>query len=115
MINKVKDDLTKMKNDRPGKRFRNEHKRAKAHGITGGWIRVVVIILAIVSAAIGVVLVFIPGPAFVFFILSGALVASQWWAAARVLDKNELVLHRLWRWAKRKWSSFRKPHHPARG
>jgi hypothetical protein len=114
MISKVKDDLHKMKNDRPGKRFQNEHKRAKARGITGGWIRVMFIVLAILSAAIGVVLMFIPGPAFVFFILSGALVASQWWTAARLLDKNELLLHRAWHWTRRNWKSFKNSRPPAR-
>jgi len=108
MLTRVKSDLKKMKNDRSGERFKNEHKRAKASGFTGGWMRVIFIALALLSFAIGVVLVFIPGPAFVFFILSGALVASQWWTAARLLDKNEVRLFRAWKWTKRKWKSLRK-------
>lgn len=114
MIAKVKSDLDKMKKDRAGERFKNEHKRAKESGAATGWVRIVFLIAAIVSFAVGVVLVFIPGPAFVFFILSGALVATQWWKAAKALDKTELWLRDCWSWGKKKWKSCRKsPDSPA--
>ncbi|MDF3059667.1 MAG: hypothetical protein K0R17_3882 [Rariglobus sp.] len=105
MLIEMKQELKKMKNDRPGERFKNEHKRARRRGVAAGWARILCLGLAIVTAAIGVVLVFIPGPAFVFFILSGALLASQWWAAACLLDKAEITLQRAWNWSKKKWTA----------
>jgi MFS family permease len=97
MLKTLKADLEKMKRDPAGERFKNEHRRAKKRGFNRGWMRAVFFIGAFVSAAIGVVLAFIPGPAFVFFILSGALVAIQWWPAARALDKTETKARPFWR------------------
>ena len=56
--------------------------------------------LAVISTVIGVVLVFIPGPAFIFFMIAGALLASQWWALACLLDRTEIVLRRQWKRAR---------------
>ncbi len=97
MLNVLKADLEKMKRDQAGERFKNEHRRAKKRGLNQGWLRAVFLIAAFVSAAIGVVLVFIPGPAFVFFILSGALIAIQWWPAAKALDETEAKAWPVWR------------------
>lgn len=103
MIQQVREDLSKIKKDRPGRRFQNEHRRARKNGADRGWVRIVSFALAAVFAAIGVVLVFIPGPAFVFFILTGAVLASQWMGVARFLDKSEVWLARRWRQMKRRW------------
>jgi hypothetical protein len=84
-----------MKNDQAGVRFKNEHLRARSHGMTIT-ARILGIGLAILSLAIGVVLVFIPGPAFIFFIIAGALLASQWWALACLLDHVEIAFKRGW-------------------
>lgn len=107
MLKTIKSDMEKMKRDRTGERFKNEHRRAKKRGLDQGWMRAAFFIGAFVCAAIGVVLVFIPGPAFVFFILAGALVAIPWWPAARALDKAEAAAMPWWkklrdRWKKRK-------------
>lgn len=97
MLDSLKQDFEKMKHDRTGERFKNEHRRAEKRGLRKGWIRIAFFAGAFVSAAIGVVLVFIPGPAFVFFILSGALIAIQWWPAAKALDRTEVKARPLWR------------------
>ncbi len=96
MLDEFKDDLKKMKHDRPGERFKNEHRRAAKRGLRQGWMRAVFFIAAFISAAIGLVLVFIPGPAFVFFIFSGALLAIQWWPAAKALDHAEKKSRPFW-------------------
>ena len=82
-----------MKNDVAGVRFKNEHIRAQSHGMTMAT-RIIGVGLAIISTAIGVVLVFIPGPAFIFFIIAGALLASQWWSLACLLDRVEVAIKR---------------------
>jgi hypothetical protein len=84
-----------MKNDQAGVRFKNEHIRARVRGMTITT-RIIGIGLAIISTVIGVVLIFIPGPAFIFFIIAGALLASQWWALACLLDRVEVAGKRAW-------------------
>lgn len=96
-----------MKADRTGERFENQHRRAKKRGLDRGWIRAVFFIGALVSAAIGVVLVFIPGPAFVFFILAGALVAIPWRPAATALDRAETAAMPWWRKLRERWRRFK--------
>jgi Flp pilus assembly protein TadB len=108
MLDSLKDDFEKMKRDRAGERFKNEHRRAEKRGLRQGWMRAVFFIAALVSAAIGVVLVFIPGPAFVFFIFSGALIAIQWWPAAKALDHAEAKASPVWRRLKARFG--KKPH-----
>ena len=50
------------------------------------------LLLAPLSLAVGVVLMFIPGPAVLFFALAGALLASHSMPVARALDWLELKL-----------------------
>lgn len=107
MLKALKADFLKMKQDRTGERFKNEHRRARKRGLDRGWRRALFLTGAFVSAAVGVVLVFIPGPAFVFFILAGALVAIPWWPAARVLDRAEAAAMPWWRKLRDRWR--RKP------
>jgi Flp pilus assembly protein TadB len=107
MLDSLKSDFRKMKRDRTGERFKNQHERAKKRGLDRGWMKALFFIGAFISAAIGVVLVFIPGPAFVFFILAGALVAIPWWPAARALDNAEAAAMPWWRKLRSRWT--RKP------
>jgi len=57
-----------------------------------------------VSLAIGVVLVFIPGPAILFFLIAGGLFAMQSLWVARALDWSELRIRAAIS-AIRKWRS----------
>jgi hypothetical protein len=54
--------------------------------------------LAVLSAAVGVIFVFIPGPAILFFFISGALLASESLWVARAMDWAEVKLRALWKW-----------------
>lgn len=107
MLNTLKADVKKMKDDPTGERFKNAHRRAKKRGLGEGWMRAAFFIGAFVSAAVGVVLVFIPGPAFLFFILSGALLAIPWWPAARALDKAESAAMPWWRKLRDRWKRWK--------
>ena len=78
------------------------HQQSKG-GIVG---RIVQAGLALVLFAIGVILVFIPGPAILFFALSGAMVASESRLAARGLDWTELKLRVLFAWGTRHWKKL---------
>jgi hypothetical protein len=58
------------------------------------WTRPLYWIAALVSFLIGVVLAFIPGPAVLFFCITGALLATQSrWVACR-LDRLEMNIRR---------------------
>lgn len=86
-----------------GERFQTVHEQQKD---APAWVKPVVIVAALVSFAIAVLLSVLPGPAFVFYGLAGALVAleSQW--VARGLDRAELRVRawitRFHRWRDRR-------------
>jgi hypothetical protein len=66
-------------------------------------------LLAAVAAAIGFVLVFIPGPAVLFFLIAGALLAADWLPVARLLDWGEVRGRRGWHRAERLWKKLSRP------
>lgn len=89
----------KLSRGKPGHRFQDRyhaHQRKQAH--QGVFQRLWRIFLALGATAIGAVLVFIPGPAILFFFVAGALLAVDCLWLARVLDWLEVKLRR---WAKR--------------
>jgi hypothetical protein len=64
--------------------------------VSSRWTTPLIWLAALLALAVGVVLVFIPGPAVVFFAVSAALLASQSrWLAAH-LDGAEVRLRSLW-------------------
>lgn len=88
---------------RPGHRFRNryhEHQKSTKRGFMGMLVRFV---LAGLCAVIGFILVFIPGPAVVFFLIAGALLATDWLPVARLLDWGEVHVRRIWQWLGAFW------------
>lgn len=86
-----------------GRRFRRFHREHAAHRL--GWARWLTCFAAAVSFVIGVVLMFIPGPAILFYALTCALAATQSQLVARLLDRSEVRLRALWRryQARRAW------------
>lgn len=67
------------------------------------WHRIVTIAVAVVFLAVAAVLSVIPGPAFPFFILAGALLATQSKTVARWMDWLEVRARKLFAWLKRRW------------
>ena len=59
--------------------------------------------MAIVAIVIGVVLVFIPGPAVVFFVIAAALLAMESRTMAGMLDVAELKARAVGRWSQEHW------------
>ncbi|HYP15670.1 MAG TPA: hypothetical protein VEQ65_00555 [Opitutus sp.] len=89
----------------PGRRFQARYEASRRQRSRGTLIgRVVRWVLAAVAIAIGVVLMFIPGPAVVFFALAGALLASESRGVARFLDWSEVKLRLLLKRAQRIWA-----------
>jgi hypothetical protein len=86
----------------PGERFEKHYRRT--HDVPGARKYAVLYWLgALVAFAIGVVLVFIPGPAILFFLIAAALVATQALWLARRLDRAEVALRRWGRAFKAWW------------
>jgi len=115
MFARIKATWTRLKRREPGERFQSFYRAQRSKPPA---VRVAYVGIAIVSFAIAVVLMFIPGPAVVFFALSAALLStqSQWLAAA--LDRAEVwgrkVVTRLrawWRHSRGRRERPRKPRH----
>lgn len=94
MLQTLKAEWQRLKHTRPGRRFCSFYQR---HGERWpGWARVLLILAAAISFAIGFILVFIPGPAILFFAITAALLAAQSRPVARQLDRAEILAHRYW-------------------
>lgn len=105
MFPKLKHEWQQLRRAPPGQRFQRRFD-ARANGSAGPnslLRRVVVIGTAIVLGAIGLVLVFIPGPAILFFFIAGALLAEESRLIARLLDWIELRARAVWRPLKAWW------------
>ena len=90
----------------PGTRFQTEHDRHRRSAAGKSPLRrAAYVVAAIVSFAVGVVLVFIPGPAVLFFAIAAGLLAIQSRAVARACDSCEVQLRKavaaLKRWKSR--------------
>jgi hypothetical protein len=81
-----------------GKRFQTIYEQQRG---APAWVKPVVIAGAVISFGIGVLLSVLPGPAFVFYGLAGALLAVESLWVARALDNGELA-------ARRRITRFRK-------
>jgi len=86
---------TELRRSPTGRRFRRFHQANAAH--RSGWARWLTWLAALLSFVIGVILVFIPGPAVVFFALTCALIATQSHWMARHLDRSEVRGRAVWR------------------
>lgn len=96
----------RLRNGEPGRRFQDRY-RASRQGDRRGLIgRIVRFVAAGVAVAIGIVLVFIPGPAILFFAVAGMLLATESLAVARFLDWSEVTLRRLTGYARRTWCAW---------
>jgi hypothetical protein len=90
-----------MKDDPPGQRFQRHHRRRREQGDREG--RVLHFLLVIGLVLVGVVLLFIPGPAVVLFALAGALLSEDSLHVAKALDWLEVWIRRLVTWGSRVW------------
>jgi hypothetical protein len=95
MLTEMKKRWKEIRKLPPGDRFEMFYEKRRERDRGKPWLRVLYLGGALVAFAIGVVLAFIPGPAVVFFALSGALLATQSRKVARGLDWAEVKLRRV--------------------
>jgi hypothetical protein len=114
MFRTIKATLRDLKRHEPGTRFEAFHRTQQQKPV---WVEVAFFVLAFVAFAAGVVFAFIPGPAVLFFALSGALLSTRSRFIARNLDKGEvwgrkkLTELRAWWQRKRRGNGRRKARH----
>ena len=93
-----------LRRGRPGSRFHDRYESARRSKeritVVGRLVRVG---LAVVAFAIGVVLIFIPGPAILLFFITRTLLATESRALALMLDRVELGLRVVVTAALRRW------------
>ena len=107
MLVALKQQWHGLQRSQPGHRFQNRYASAqRQRDQVPTWRRILQLGISLVLAAAGVVFVFIPGPAILFFALAGAMLASESRTVARALDWTELRLRSGWRRAARFWSGL---------
>ena len=113
MPNPLKKQWQSLKRGRPGRRFEERYEAGlqakKNSSIEFKLLRIIRILIALGAIAVGVVLVFIPGPAILFFLVAGSLLAAESIRVARFLDWLEVKLRAAWSWLEKHWRKL----HPA--
>jgi hypothetical protein len=106
----LKDLALTMPKGRAGRRFQDRYVAARKSRNDVRWtqrgLRIIRLVIALVAVAIAVVLMFIPGPAIVFYFIAGALLAAESLTIARLMDWLEVRLRALWRWGKGHWGNM---------
>jgi hypothetical protein len=94
----------------PGRRFEDRYEAARAARLRGGWshrlTRALRLVIAVLAFCLGLVLAVMPGPAILFFLLAGSLLAAESRGVARLLDRTEVRLRALWQWSRRIWMTL---------
>jgi len=91
MLARLKTHWNAFKRLEPGQRFQThyrQHRQSKAGKSPVR--RVLYAVAGVVAFAVGIILMFIPGPAILFFLIAGGLFATQSLIVARALDWSEL-------------------------
>lgn len=109
MFTHLKQHWSQLRHAPPGERFERRYRASHGQGSRRSILRrVLLVVLAVALTAVGIVLMFIPGPAILFFFLAGAIFAEESRWVARLLDRLEVRLRRIWHALQQWWrrSSF---------
>jgi len=87
----------------PGRRFRDRYQRNRKAQRQHWAGRVLRFVLAALLLAGAIVLTVIPGPATPLFFLAGALIATDWLWMAKVMDRLEVWLRKIFRPVQHFW------------
>lgn len=104
MIGKLKEKWRKFRQGQPGRRFQDRYERKRhANQKRSLYWKIFQVALALGLLLIGVVFVFIPGPAILFFAIGASMLATQSRRIARLLDWTEVKIRGLGAWVKGWW------------
>jgi hypothetical protein len=104
MLSRLRKEWRTFKAYPAGERFARVHEKQKG---APPWVRPAMFVGAAVSFAIGVLLAVLPGPAVLFFAITGGLLAAQSAWIARQLDRAEVALRKLVKHFRRRLSKRR--------
>lgn len=104
-VHVAKHEWRHFKNDRPGHRFRNHHRRMKQQPRRYS---VAAVIAGLILIAGGVVLLFVPGPGLIVIAFGVALLASQSRRLAHKMDHAEPALRRGGKRMAERWAAMSK-------
>ena len=104
-VHVAKHEWRHFKNDRPGHRFRNHHRRMKERPKRYS---VAAVIAGLVLIAGGVVLLFVPGPGTIVIAFGLALLASQSRRLAHKMDRAEPAVRRAGKRIAHWWTTMSK-------
>jgi hypothetical protein len=105
MFDRFKSQLSALKRSKPGHRFQDRYERNQASRNTLKLLwRIVRVAVAAVFVALGVIFMFIPGPAIVFYAIAGALLSTDSRPVAKALDWIEVHARRIGRRIAAKWN-----------
>lgn len=96
-VNRIRHELNLVRAAQPGTRFEAGHERHRIHNHA---LRMLVIGIGCVLMVSAAATFWMPGPNFVVVLASLVLVAGQWRAVARRLDRGEVVARR---WHGERW------------
>ena len=114
MLDRLKRHLHHFREAPPGERFERLYEEEERDRKSPA-MRVLLILVALVVIAGGIVLMPMPGPGLLIVAVGAGLLAMQSRAVARLLDRLEPKLRAAWAWLKARFSGRRKGPAPAGG
>lgn len=100
-----KEQWTRFAAQAPGSRFRDRHDRHQANRhLHAWWRRPLNIAIGIGCLAVGLVLTVAPGPAVVFFVVAGFVLANESRSAARALDWMDVRIAPAVHFVQQRWA-----------
>jgi hypothetical protein len=91
-----------LRRGKPGRRFQDSYAAARKKP-SSIWLRIFSLCVALVAFVLGLIFAVLPGPAVVFFAVSGGLLATESRTVAKLLDWGEVRLWMILRWARGHW------------
>jgi hypothetical protein len=98
----IRATLKKLREERPGRRFRRTRKEAEGARRKLG--RPVLLILGFGLIAAGLFFMAVPGPGLLILLTGLFLLSLVSRRTARLLDRSEVILRQVALWAQRRWS-----------
>lgn len=99
MFNRLRRTWQEFRNAPPGSRFRQRYTRRTEERAQGEsqWSRPLLLAAAVVNILIAIPLMVLPGPAILFYLIAGFLIAGESIWVARIMDRLELSVRRILR------------------
>lgn len=105
MFDALKKRWQEFKRGEPGRRFQDRYFRLRKNQKSHFW-KVALVLGGSVLMALGAVMLVAPGPGVLVLVLGASFVAQESLAAARILDKTEVLARRVAAWSLRKWRTM---------